>query len=73
MPSQSETMLAPADERTVCQLTGCQNRAIALIAWPQHVPVALCGECWNMVQKLALKTGKDWKDWLLAMIKPKSR
>lgn len=73
MPSQSETMLAVADERTICQLKGCKNRAIALIAWPQHVPVALCGDCWNTVQGVSLKTGKEWKDWLLNAIKPRSR
>lgn len=64
------------DERSLCGIKGCHNKAWHLVAWPLRKPVPLCKQCWAMVQDPLLvleqlpMTPKKWLDWIRQHGKP---
>lgn len=57
----------PVDQRSLCHIKGCEERAWALVSWPRRYPVPMCQahaeEIYAMVQKPPFKFFRP-ADWL---------
>lgn len=66
------------DERSLCGVKECQDRASTLMAWPLRNPVPLCAshKNWVQTQIKAAQSGKikigerDWLRWAKDNCKP---
>lgn len=67
------------DQRALCSLKDCAERAYALFAWPQHLPVPFCKEHRDQViaavegmtnGEMAMLSPTKWREWLRLHGKP---
>jgi len=56
------------DQRSLCGIKGCENKATRLVAWPLRLPVPLCERDWQNVQQLTRPVGagepRFWLNWI---------
>lgn len=61
------------DQRNLCGLEGCSNKATSLYSWPKMLPVPLCSECKQVIEMQVAKMNageikpfsrNQWVAWL---------